>query len=307
MARSVVTVTLNPTIDVAYAVDHLVADDKLVADRPRRDPGGGGVNVSRALRRLGVASEAFVVVGGATGDELVARLDAEGVATVVHRVPPATRESVTVHECSTGHEYRIVVEGEPIDGAAAAAAVLDAARSADVVVLSGLPAAGMASGVWAELSAELSSAWVVVDTFGRWLPPVFESAAADVKPSRRELELLVARELDGDAAVEAAARDVLGRGTVGAAVVSMGEEGALLVPHDAPAQRIEAPHQLIARSTVGCGDALVAGIVAAHVAGRDLGECVRWGVAAGTATAATEGTNFPDRAAVEAVLEEVAR
>jgi 6-phosphofructokinase 2 len=305
MSHSVVTVTLNPTIDVAYAVDRLVPDDKLVADRPRRDPGGGGVNVSRALRRLGVESTAFVVAGGSTGDELAAHLDAEGVTTVVHRVDPATRESVTVHERSTGHEYRIVVEGEPIDDAAAVAAVLDASCGAEIVVLSGLPAAGMPAGVWAGLVGDLSPAWVVVDTFGRFLPPVFESAAAVVKPSRRELELAVDRPLVDEPAIEGAAREVLGRGEVGALVVSMGDDGAFLVPRDAAAVRVEAPLRVAARSTVGCGDALVAGIVAARVAGHELDECVRWGVAAGTATAAIEGTSFPDRRAVEAVLKEV--
>ena len=90
MPRSVVTATFNPTVDVSYTVDRLVPDDKLVARDHRRDPGGGGVNVSRALRRLGVESRAWLAAGGATGDELVAMLQAEGVDAIVHRVAAAS-------------------------------------------------------------------------------------------------------------------------------------------------------------------------------------------------------------------------
>ena len=95
---SVLTVTVNPALDVGLSVTSLIPEHKLRATAARRDPGGGGVNVSRVLRRLGVESASWVAVGGGIGDECVALLEAEGIIPLTFPVDGLTRESFAVFD-----------------------------------------------------------------------------------------------------------------------------------------------------------------------------------------------------------------
>lgn len=102
----IVTVTLNPAVDVATSVEHIVDTHKLRCARPRRDPGGGGVNVARTIHRLGGDCVALYLAGGPTGDVLTLLLEAERLPSVRIRIVGETRENVCVTETSTGREYR---------------------------------------------------------------------------------------------------------------------------------------------------------------------------------------------------------
>lgn len=109
----ILTLTLNPTLDLATAVDAVVAGPKLRCDAPEIDPGGGGINVSRAVRILGGRSTAFAVSGGPTGEMLEHLLRGEGIAPVVLQGPGATHESFSVTDRATGAQYRFVLPGPP--------------------------------------------------------------------------------------------------------------------------------------------------------------------------------------------------
>ena len=107
----ILTITLNPTVDLSTAADHVHPGPKLRCDAPRADPGGGGINVSRAIRHLGGDSRAFLAVGGATGEWLKVLLDAEGTRFEGFQIDGETRQSLAVTDRSTGLQYRFVMPG----------------------------------------------------------------------------------------------------------------------------------------------------------------------------------------------------
>lgn len=107
----ILTVTLNPSIDVSSTTETVTPEHKLRCTGAQRGPGGGGINVARVLRRLGVDCRALFPAGGALGQLLERLLAAEGLDSVSVPVECETRESFTVIERSTGREYRFVLPG----------------------------------------------------------------------------------------------------------------------------------------------------------------------------------------------------
>ena len=139
----ILTITLNPALDVATAVDAVVPGAKLRCDAPRYDPGGGGVNVSRAVLRLGGQSQAFVAFGGETGLMALSMLKAEGIEPIHFPVPGNTRQSMAVVETSTGKQYRFQLPGPewpPEQTAALLSALAPHLTPGRLVVMSGEPA-----------------------------------------------------------------------------------------------------------------------------------------------------------------------
>lgn len=293
--RSVATITLNPTVDVALVVEELLVDHKMLATAHRREPGGGGVNVARSLCRLGVACTAVITTGGATGAELESMLVAEGVPAATLPIRSATRESVSLRDASTGNQYRVVIPG-PMAGDVGelVAAAAQRVGTAEVVVVSGRLNPGLAADTYRRLALELEPATVVVDCPQPSLGEVVKGRCALIKPSRRELSMLVGRALPTDEHVVAATEEVFARGEVAAVLVSLGADGALLARRDERPQRYLPPPIGAVVSTVGCGDAMVAGVVAALAAEAPLEEAVRFGLATGTAAARTPGTELFD-------------
>ena len=304
--RSVLTVTVNPAVDVSIDVARMLPDHKLRADSWTREPGGGGVNVARVLQRFGVAVEAFVIVGGATGDELVTMVEADGVS--VHRFDIAgpTRESIAVSETSTGRQYRIAAPGPSLDEVdELREAIVAAAAEVGLVVLSGSLCPGMPADFYATIIDELGPEVVtIVDTNGPPLRAVAASSPSIIKPSQRELGALVGWNPATSQDIERAALEVLDLGDVGAVVASRGPAGALLVRRgERPMWFHPPPVQPV--STVGAGDSMVAGIAASLAAGQSFTDAVRFGVAAGTAAVITPGSALCDVAAVEELVSRV--
>lgn len=293
---SILTVTVNPALDVAVSVPSLVPEHKLRATDLRRDPGGGGVNVSRVLRRFGIESASWVTVGGAIGAELVELLEAEGIHPLTFPIDTSTRESYAVLDEARFLQYRIVVDGPTIeDPAAMHDAIAEAAAGADVVVLSGGVAPGLPDRFYADLIdviGEAHGVTTVVDTAGPPLAEVMTSTATLVKPSRRELASLVDWVPADRREIALAAQQVLARGRVGALAVSLGSEGAMLARPDVAPVWFGSPPVERVVSTVGSGDSMVAGMVAALIDGADLVDAVRRGVAAGSAAVLTPGTDL---------------
>ena len=304
-ATAVVTVTVNPALDVSMTVDHLVPDHKMRAHDLRREAGGGGVNVARALRRLGVSSTAFAVVGGAIGSELASRMDAEGLDVAEFRIPGITRESVAITEACTGRQYRVAVEGPAVDDPdALLGSITDAAAHAGTVILSGSLASNMPTDFYAQVIAALGPrVTTIVDSHGPALVAAATSATI-IKPSQRELAALVGWEPSTAHEIERAAREVLAGGAVGAVVASRGPSGALLAARgETPVWfRPPAVHPV---STVGAGDSMVAGIAASLVGGSDLVDAVRYGVATGTAAVLTPGSQLCEVADVDRLADQV--
>jgi len=237
-----------------------------------------------------------VLAGGVTGAHLLELLAAQGVPTRAVACDGATRICTTVHEVSTGREFRFVPEG-PLVGEAELAACLAALAAEPVgwLVLSGSLPRGVAADCYARIAraAAARGCRVVLDSSGPPLAAALGSGLALIKPSLRELEGLAGRTLATEAAQRAAAEALVAAGAAERIAVSLGAEGALLASRAgvirAPAIAVEA------RGAVGAGDSFCAAMTAALARGEDDATALRWGLAAGAASVMNTGTAHPRR------------
>jgi 1-phosphofructokinase len=278
----IVTVTLNPSLDRAMEIDSLARGAVIRAASAHLDPGGKGVNVSRALLANGVPSRAVLPSGGEEGSQLVHLLQAEGVDLIAVPIAGRTRSNITLAE-PDGTVTKINESGPVLTAtefAAVTEAVLTAAGSARWVVACGSVPPGLSGPAFGELCARLVAAGVrlAVDTSGPALRAAAEAGAALLKPNREELAEAVGTPLRslGDV-VDAATR--LRDWGAEAVLASLGADGAVLV--DADGVVVGESPVAHPKSTVGAGDALLAGFLAAGARGADaLAEGLAWGAAA---------------------------
>lgn len=292
----IVTLTVNPALDATTATRRVMPGEKMRCTTARHDPGGGGINVARVATVLDTPALAVFPVGGHTGDRITDLLAAEHVPTDVVRIAGTTRENLTVDETGTRRQFRFVLAGPTLtaDETEAVAARLDAALSdplfdtAFVVVSGSLP-----PGVAPEFHQRVADrcreagARLVLDTSGCGLTHL-RSGVHLLKPSIRELRECTRRALDTEREQVDAARHLIERGRAKNVLVSRGADAALLVTRSGQC-RFPAPN-VVARSGVGAGDALVAGVVVGLMRGWSLPEAVRLGMAAGAAMLLTPGT-----------------
>jgi 1-phosphofructokinase len=278
----IITVTLNPSLDRTIEVERLIRGEVIRAAHARLDPGGKGVNVSRALLANGVASRAVLPCGGEEGRQLVRLLRDEGVDLVSVPIAGLTRSNIALAE-PDGTVTKVNEPGptlSPAEVDAITAVALEAATEADWVVVCGSVPPGLSATAFGQLCERVvaSGASLAVDTSGPALRIAAEAGAALLKPNREELAEVVGTALPtlGDV-IEAAVR--LRSWGAGAVLASLGVDGAVLVDHkavvsgDSPVDR--------PRSTVGAGDALLAGFLAAGAEGSAaLAEALAWGAAA---------------------------
>ena len=290
----VVTLTLNPSLDLSTAVDAIEPWRKLRCDTSQLDPGGGGINVARAVRTLGGHAIAVATLGGHVGSEVAAALTREGIALRRVRTRRGTRQNFAVTERATGQQFRFIQGGEHMSRAEwqrALDATVDEGRAAGCVVASGSVPPGVPDDVYARLAERLApfAVPVIVDTSGPALHASILARVELVKPSVNELQSLVRRTLVTVADYEGAARELLESGRCSSMVVSLGAEGALIVPRGSPATVVSTP-QVEVRSTIGAGDSMVGGIALMLSRHAPLVDAVRVGVAAGTAAVLRSGT-----------------
>jgi 6-phosphofructokinase 2 len=281
-----VTVTLNPALDLGCALPRMVPTHKIRVPGYHYDPGGGGLNVARVLHRLGAEVRALVLLGGHGGDWLATLLRAEGVDFEVVPVAAETRVCLNLHENETGLEYRIIPEGAPLTAAEADNARLAVAALAPRwLVASGSLAPGLPDDFYAVLARGRGAARIAVDSSGRALPPLRGQRLDLLKLSHSELALISGGTV---AEVEATARALVADGTASMVAVTLGDAGAVLVDADAVV-RLPA-RQVVVRSTVGAGDAFLAGLVLALDQGRDRVEALDFAIGVSAAVVASEGS-----------------
>ena len=278
----IVTLTLNPSLDRAVEVERLVPGTVMRATAATLDPGGKGVNVSRALLAASVPSRAVLPAGGPQGDQLVRLLRAEGVDVVAVPIEGGTRSNVTLAE-PDGTITKINEPGPTLSAAeldAITEAILAATGSADWLAVCGSLPPGVSDDYYARVCRRLVSAGtrVALDTSGPAMLAAVAAGPTVVKPNREELAEAVGTPLHSvGEAVEAAqllrakgARDVL---------VSLGSDGAVLVSDDGVVSGDS--HVAEPRSSVGAGDALLAGFLAAGASGPGaLAEGLAWAATA---------------------------
>jgi 1-phosphofructokinase len=276
------TLTLNPSLDRAIEVEELVRGEVIRATRARLDPGGKGVNVTRALLANGIASIAVLPCGGEEGQQLVRLLRAEGVDPITVAIAGHTRSNVTLAE-PDGTVTKINEPGPRLTAAefeAISTEVLRVAVGAQWMVLCGSVPPGLPVESFSTLCRRLvqSGVRLAVDTSGPALRAAAAAGANLLKPNRNELAEVVGVELNSLGDVVDAARQLRSAGA-GAVLASLGADGAVLVSGDGVIigdSPVDRP-----RSAVGAGDALLAGFLAAGARGSDaLAEALAWGAAA---------------------------
>lgn len=304
---AILTVTLNPTVDFATTAPKVEAGPKLRCSEPEIDPGGGGINVSRAIQLLGGQSTAMVAIGGTTGAQLLELLAVEGVATVAIQGPGETRQSVSVTDESTGGQYRFVMPGpkwKKKDVARALAAIDRAAGDGAFVVLSGSQPPGVAKDFPAILSNHVAGrhARLIVDTSGPALFHLVEKpheALYVLRMDGEEAEELAGHSLSSRRDTADFAEGLVAKRVAEIVIVARGADGSVLSSKDGSWHTVSPPVEVV--SAVGAGDSFVGAFTLALSRGEAPGDCLRWGVAAAAAAVTTEATRLCTRKDVEAM------
>lgn len=296
----ILTITLNPAVDVATHVPAVIAGPKLRCAAPRYDPGGGGVNVARAVQKLGGAAQALVAVGGATGERLVTLLAAEGVPALPIVVSGETRQSFAVTDDATGAQYRFGVPGEHLTAQDADRLLAEIAAHTtpnSYLVISGSVAPGLPKDIQSRFIAIAAEkhARVVVDTSSWALDRLIANPTTPIyllRVDQQEAAEAARHPMDTLADSVAFATDLVARGVADMIVTGRGAEGSVLVSRD---QRFfcTAP-KVVVRSKIGAGDAFVGAMTLALARGSTADAALKWGVAAASATVSTEATALCD-------------
>lgn len=291
----IVTLTPNPSVDVSTSIERVVPTLKLRCRGERRDPGGGGINVARVVKRLGGDVEAILPVGGFTGRILRRLVDDEGISSRLVEVEAETREDFFVSELSTREQYRFILPGQPLREAewqqclAVLAATVPPPR---FVVGSGSLPPGAPNDFYAQAAtiAGRLGAKFLLDTSGLPLATAVERGVYLFKPNLHEMSELVGSELATQEDWLAMARALIEKGKAEIIALSLGHLGAMLVTRH---QTLRAQALPIAPlSAVGAGDSFLGALVFGFANEVTLADSFRLAVAAGAAALINEGTEL---------------
>jgi len=308
MSASILTVTLNPSIDVSATTQTVTTEHKLRCTDVRRDAGGGAINVARVLTRLGADCRSLYPAGGVLGRLLRRLLDEDGIASIALDIASETRESFTVLERASGQEFRFVLSGPQLAQAEWQACLDRVAAMPEppgYIVASGSLPPGAPEDFYARLAhiAKGCGARMALDASGEALAAALEEGVYLVKPNLRELRELTGHPLETEQAWARAAGDIVARGNAHVVALSLGHRGALLAANGV---RLRAPALPVKiASTVGAGDSFLAAMVWRLASGASLEDAFRHGVAGGTAALLAPGTSLAHKDDVERLARSV--
>lgn len=294
----ILTITLNPALDKSTYADRVQPEKKIRCSGPFYEPGGGGINVSRAIKKLGGNSCAWFLAGGPSGEVLCSLLQEEGVRFKAMEAKNWTRENLMVMEENTGNQFRFGMPGPEISEE-------EWKRCLDMlekipedalpkyVVASGSLPPGVPDDFYLRLAkmAHRRGFRLIVDTSGEALLKAAGEGVYLLKPNQREFAALVGKEEVSALEQEQIAQQILDEGKCEVLVVSLGPRGAMVASKDNGISYIVSP-AVKQQSAVGAGDSMVGGMVLALMKGLSLDEVVRYGVAAGTAATMTPGSEL---------------
>lgn len=304
---SIITLTFSPCIDKTTSVPDLIPEKKLKCSEPIFDAGGGGINVARAIKKLGGEAIAVYPSGGCTGslfDQLLAR---ENVPCKIIRTNSETRENFIVVEESSGNQYRFGTPGTFLaeEEWKSCVAAIEEMDHASFIIASGSLPPGVPLDIYKHLSiiAKKKKAKFIVDTSGEALKHAIDEGVFLVKPNLNELGSLTGLPVGGSDQIIAAAHKMLTTYKCEVIVISLGSAGAILVTND-QVEKISAP-KIEVKSTVGAGDSMVAGIVHSLTQNKNLLEAVQYGVACGSSATMNPGTELCNKADADKLFEQI--
>ncbi len=304
----IVTLTMNPAIDVSMSAERVESGSKLRCRMGRRDAGGGGINVARVARRLGADVTAVYPVGGLVGQLLKELVDEEGLESVLIPIRGQTREDVAVVDETTREQYRFVLPGPHLHGAEWMQCLKVFAHlegKPDIACASGSLPPGVPVDFYARV-AEIVAGWGVrfaLDSSGPALKRAVQEPIFLLKPNLGELRELTGAPLDSEPAMVAACRGVIERTGVRNIALTLGAEGAVLVSRDRALRAGALP--IVPQSTIGAGDSFLGAMVWALASDKPIEEAFRFGVAGGSAALLAHGTELCRASDARRLLEQV--
>ena len=304
----ILTITLNPSVDFSTSTKRVRADHKLRCETPVRDPGGGGVNVARAIHILGGDATAFVATGGHMGQILLSLLGAEGVKLHPFDIPGETRQSMAVTERRSGRQYRFVMPGPIWDAALVKQALADIRKVIPpdgYVVLSGSNPPGVPDDFPAILARLMAGtgARLVVDTSGRALRRIATEPDAPpylLRMDRAEAEELAGSPMETVDQLAGFARELVCSGVAQMIVLALGNKGSVLASQNKCWHAAAADVPI--RSKVGAGDSFVGALVLALSRGEAPQNALQKGAAAASAAVMTDATRLCERQQAESLV-----
>ncbi|ATA25296.1 6-phosphofructokinase II [Brenneria goodwinii] len=293
------TLTLAPSLDCATTTPKIYPEGKLRCTAPVFEPGGGGINVARAIVHLGGEACAIFPIGGPTGDHLAELLEQEGVKTQTLHTQDWTRQNLHVHADNSGEQFRFVMPGARLTDGELDQLVDRILKipAGSLLVISGSlpPGCDVEKLTYLVKQAQNGKLSCVVDSSGAALEACLKQGdLALVKPNHNELSALTGRPLESPDDVYNAASELIRTGSTERVVVSLGPQGALAIDSKDCIQAVPPPVKKL--STVGAGDSMVGAMTLKLAANAGLGEMVRYGVAAGTAATLNHGTRLCSKA-----------
>ena len=289
----IITITLNPCIDKSSVVPVMKPESKLRCTDVEHEAGGGGINVSKALKKLDVPSVALFPAGGHNGNMLCSLLKESGILFHAVDSKVETRENWIVLEESSNHQFRFTFPGREVIEQTIITLV-DHIRSFSptYIVASGSLPPGLPDYFYGLIvkTAAAVGAKCIVDTSGPALQALKGKKAYMIKPNIGELCRMLNIERLEKNEVDDAAKQIIRDGFAQVVVVSMGPDGAWLVSEEE--QHFVSSPPVEKKSTVGAGDSMVAGITYALQKGANLKEALQWGISCGSAATMNPGTNL---------------
>ncbi|MGB9118827.1 1-phosphofructokinase family hexose kinase [Bradyrhizobium sp.] len=310
----IVTLTINPAVDVSTSVTKMVPFIKMRCAQAHRDPGGGGINVARVLERLGIGSTAIYPAGGATGQLLAALVERERVRSVVIPTLNDTREDITIFDETAREQFRLVFPGaalSDIEWQECLGSIARITPEPAFVIASGSVPPGAPHDFFGRVAqAAKARSKIIVDTSGPFLKAALEAGVFLIKPNLREFQELAGITSTDEATLIEAGRRLFDRYRIEIIALSMGPDGAVLMTRDMALRANGLPIDPI--SVSGAGDSFLGAMVWSLANSDSLESALRYGVAGGSAALLNPGTELcrPEdvhRLASEVIVTPIAR
>lgn len=294
------TLTINPSLDYVVEMDKLIVGEMNRSKNTYLLPGGKGINVSQVLKNLSIENVAILPVAGFTGEKLLHMLSEKGITYEAVRLKQGdTRINVKV----LGQvETELNADGPDMteDEKNALISKVESLSDDDYLILSGSVPKKLGEYFYADLMSyfQEKKVRVILDTIGENFKNALAKKPFLVKPNKEELESLFNVKTDTDEALLELAKKVQKMGAENV-LVSLGKDGAMLLTEDGNVFYAEAPKGKVV-NTVGAGDSMVAGFVAEYTKSMDMEKALKWGIAAGSASAFSK--NLASKEEIDALI-----
>ena len=303
----IVTITFNPCIDKSATVTQLIPEKKLSCQEPHFEPGGGGINVARAIKKLGGEPIVIYPAGGYTGNFFNELLANEKISSIIIAVENPLRENVIVLEESSNNQFRFGFPGAKLSQHEWQQCIdaIDKITHVEYLVASGSLPEGLPDDIFARLAiiSKKKDLKLVVDTSKNALKHAANEGVYMLKPNLTELGSLLGRkELSLDE-VPVAGKEIIAKKFCEVLLVSLGEKGAMLFTQDKQLKAVSP--RVEKKSTVGAGDSMVAGFVLSLSQGKIFEDALRYGVACGTAATMNYGTELCNKKDADALFQKI--